>query len=122
MPGRLYPSAQRRTGVRKRAPALHQPGGVYRLRSVCSRLPCDRDFRSRRSAGKVAELHANQRRLVHKTGIVRCTAEFIARRRSLNAPPFLFWLGAPTPYIFHRGEASKIGAAVLKQFGSEFTI
>src|ERR1017187_9178445 len=66
LPGRLHSSEKRRAQLRGSGDALHRPGGMHRLRRVCSRLPGFGDLRSRRSPGKMAKLHAQERRLLRQ--------------------------------------------------------
>src|SRR6266403_1204681 len=77
---------------------------MHRLRRVCPGLSGDGYFCARRSAGKVEQFHADQRRLVCKTGEVA--------RSSGKQPAFSFWAARSGVPLF-RVPAPKIRAQHL---------
>src|SRR5437588_8637931 len=66
MPGGLHPSDAGRARLRQRRDALHRPRGVHRLRRVRRGLPRGRLLRRGPAPGGVAEVHADQRGLLHE--------------------------------------------------------
>ena len=82
LPGRLHPPDPGRARLRQGRDALHRPRGVHRLRRLRRGLPRGRLLRRGPAARRVAEVRADQRRVLHRAEVGLRRRPATRRRRS----------------------------------------